>query len=339
MNRARRALLLFLTMGAMVGLLALSLAHVDWGRAREAFRSAHWAYLPVAALFGLAVFPVKAYRWRIILGNGARPRLGTLYSAIMIGFMVNCIFSRVGEVVRAVVLGAKSEVRTSTALASIALERVFDMMVVLLFLVTSLLWLQPQGAGEGGRALARLRLVGALGTVMFAAGVTFLVLLRLRPQVALRVAHSASGWLPQRVRGHVERFLAKFLEGLVALRSWRQLAFVTALSFVHWSLQVLFFLMAGYCFPDLGLSVPGAMLVFAVSALGVGALPTPGYLGVFTGTIEAAGAIMGLPGPLMFSYAWVCWGANIPLIVAIGLACMWLQGLSARALRDTSTAR
>jgi len=339
MKRFRRIALLSFTMAVMVALLTWSFLRVDWARAVEAFSTARWEYLPIAAFLGLMVFPVKAYRWRVILGEGTRASLATLFSAIMIGFMVNCILSRIGEVVRAVVLEAKGEMRTSAALASIALERIFDMVVVLLFLIVSLLWLRPEAMGEGARALSRLRIAGVLGGLALAAGVAFVVLLRLRPRSGLRIARAASSWLPARVRGHVEKFLASFLKGLNALKSGRQVAGIMALSLLHWSFQVLFFLVVGFCFGDLHITVPGAMLIFAVSALGVGALPTPGYLGVFTGTIEAAGAIMGLPKSLMFSYAWVSWGGNIPLIIAIGLACMWLQGLSAGKLRARTARR
>ena len=78
-------------------------------------------------LVGLLVYPVKALRWRVILGREQTARYRPLLSAVMIGFMANCIVSRLGELIRAAVMSIKGEMRTSTAMASIALERVFDM--------------------------------------------------------------------------------------------------------------------------------------------------------------------------------------------------------------------
>ena len=336
MKRYQRIVALLLTLGLVIGLLAWSLHDVPAGEVLAAFGGARWQFFPLAVLTALLVFVVKAYRWRFILGEASRASLRTLFSAIMIGFMVNCIFSRVGEVVRAAVLGVKRETRTATAFASIALERIFDLASVCLFLVVALLWLPTADSTKAVESLASVRWAGVALGLLFAAGVLFLVLLRLKSEGTIRLALFCVSWLPGRLRPHVEGFLESFLKGLNTLRSVRQVLWLMALSLVHWMLQTLYFLFIGYCFPGLGLALSGAMLIFAISALGVAALPTPGYLGVYQGAIIMAGKIMAVPASdaaLFSSYTWLCWAGNIPPIILVGFVFLWVEGLKLSELR------
>ena len=335
MSKRLRILLLILTMEIVAAMLVFSFRwkQVDLSDALRALRTARWRFLPLGILIGLMVFPIKAWRWRIILGPSHTVRFRTLLSAIMIGFMVNCIFSRIGEIVRAAVLGLKKEAPTSTALASIALERIFDLVSVMCFLVVGLLWLGPARAGADPAALAKVRLAGLLGAVVFLLGVLFLVLLRLKPRHTTRLLLLAVAWMPRRLHHRVQTFLQSFLNGLNAIKSLRQVLVLLALSLAHWSVQVLFFFAIALCLPELGLSLPGAMVVFGVSALGVGAVPLPGYLGVYQLSIGLAGAIMALPPSHLVNYEWLTWAANIPVIIAAGFICLWIEGLTLGQLR------
>ena len=339
MRKHSRIILLSVTMAVMAALLAWSFHGKDYDKVLDSFRTVRWWLLPPAIIVGLLVYPIKAWRWRLILGQGPRPGFRALYSAIMIGFMVNCIFSRIGEIVRAAVLGAKGEMATSRALASIAVERVFDLIIVVLFLVVALLTIPAHATGEGAEKLATLRTVGAFAAAAFVAGAAFLVLLRFIPEATIRLCLHTVAWLPDRLRRHVEHFLRSFLTGLNTLKSLRQVAVILLLSLLHWSMQALYFLLIGFCFTSFDLTVPGAMLVFAVSSLGVGAMPTPGYLGVYQGTIEAAGLILALSPDITFGYAWLAWAANIPAVILVGLVCLWIEGLSLGKLgREAATA-
>jgi len=339
MTSFRRALALTLTTAVIFTLLWWSFHKVEMRDLLEAFRTARWGFLPLAFTMGVFVFLIKALRWRLLIEPLRQVSYKSLLSAIMIGFMVNCIFSRLGELVRAGVLGVKGEAKTSTALATIALERIFDMCTVVLFLMLSLLMLQPDASGKSATHLAQIRTAGALAAIAFVAAVVFLVMLKLYPKPASRLVLMCFAWLPERLRKHVDDFLKSFLKGLDAIQNLKQVVFVLALSIAHWIFQVLYFLFIGYCFADLGLTFPGAMLVFAITALGVAALPLPGYIGVFQGGVMIAAGILALPNASSLSYAWLAWAANIPPIILIGFGFLWVEGLSLGQLRAETTGK
>ena len=331
----RHVAILIFTTAIIAALLAWSFRKVEnpekvW----EAFRTARWGALPFAFLAGMLVFPLKAWRWGMILASEKRIRFMRLLSPIMIGFMANCFGFRIGEIVRAAALAVEGEIKTARGLASIALERIFDMCTVMLFLVIALLWITPSGSEEAEQKLDRIRATGSVMAVLFIIGIVFLVLLKLWPKAMTRFTMTCSSWLPERLRGKVQAFLGSFLSGLNALHSVRQVFVLFLVSIVHWAAQVLYFLFIGYCFPELGLSLAGAMLVFALVALSVSAGALPLYMGVFQAAVSFAVVILGLPSEIGVSYAWLAWAMNIPPIIIIGFIFLWLEGLTLGELKS-----
>ena len=65
-------------------------------------------------------------------------RLHTLFSTILIGFMANNVLPlRLGEFVRAYVIGRREKLSVSASFATIVIERVFDGCTVVLFMAVA----------------------------------------------------------------------------------------------------------------------------------------------------------------------------------------------------------
>ena len=344
MKNARHTVLVLLTIAVVIGAMAVTFHYKgNWHDLKMALQTAQWGYAPLAVLAGLLVYPVKAFRWKVILGREQTARYRPLLSAVMIGFMANCIVSRLGELIRAAVISIKGELRTSTALASIALERVFDVCTVVVFLILALQWLGPSSmSAANAETLKRLTDAKLFLGAILAAAVAFLVMLRLLPHWMTGLLERCLRVLPRRVRDRIGGFLQTFLRGLDTLRSWRQVAAILALSVVHWSLQVLFFLLVGYCFPHMEMSVPVALLIFAVVAFGVAGLPLPGYIGIYQFAVLAAGAIIGMQNPeqqaAWVGYSWLSWALNIPFVILVGFIFLWKENLSLGQIRKQADA-
>ena len=119
------------------------------------------ALLIVAALVATAVFPLRAIRWRIILEPVA-PNLpiAQLWRATAVGMMVNNIYpARLGEIARAYALTRETDrVSLTSAVASLAVDRVFDALTLMLLLVGAMLAPDvPGGITIGGQPVERAR--------------------------------------------------------------------------------------------------------------------------------------------------------------------------------------
>ena len=94
-----------------------------------------------ATFCATAIFALRALRWQVILEPvAAKIPFGPLWRATAIGMMVNNVVpARAGEIARAYALTKEAPVPFATALASLAVDRLFDAIVLLLLAASALL--------------------------------------------------------------------------------------------------------------------------------------------------------------------------------------------------------
>lgn len=164
----RRALLAILGVALGIACLWLSTRSVNWPEAVRIFRNADSRLLATGvALFGVDII-LRALRWRTILAFRTPVTAGMSLQALMAGYAVNSVLpARLGEVFRAHYLGRRAHVSRSSVMASIVIERLLDLMAVVLSLAAGLVL---AGGGDGA---SRHVLVG--GAAVAIAAVLFLV--------------------------------------------------------------------------------------------------------------------------------------------------------------------
>lgn len=112
-----------------------------------------------SALCATLIFPLRARRWRTILDPVAPGQpLGALWRSTAIGMMVNNVVpARAGEIARAYALTKETPVPFATAIASLAVDRLFDMLVLLLLGVVAFVDPAfPRDATIAGQSLGNL---------------------------------------------------------------------------------------------------------------------------------------------------------------------------------------
>src|SRR6266550_1138431 len=131
-NRWRGAWLIGLAISVALLAWVLSKSHPD--KVWEYAKHANGWLLLLTIVVATVTFPVRAIRWRLILRDAdGRPfPWMPLWHATTIGFMANNLLpARAGEFARAYVASRQLPVRFTTSLGSIAVERVFDALVML----------------------------------------------------------------------------------------------------------------------------------------------------------------------------------------------------------------
>lgn len=166
--------------GLIISLLALWLAFrsANLAQVAQALREANYFYLLPAALLVWLGLVFRALSWRVILG-GQVP-YARVYHAMNEGYLLNNLLPfRLGEFGRAYLIsrGSRGSVTAAQALSSVVVERVIDLLMILMLLLAYL----PQLAGLGlGTSFAIVSgLIG--GTGLFA-----LVLLARNQALVLR---------------------------------------------------------------------------------------------------------------------------------------------------------
>jgi uncharacterized protein (TIRG00374 family) len=120
--------------GALLTVVALALMtlYLDPGAVLAELEAADPALVALAAVIYLASWPLRGARYRDILGElGYRERLGFLTGAVFISQTGNLVFpARAGDAVRAYVVKARRGIPYPTGFASLAVERVFDLLTI-----------------------------------------------------------------------------------------------------------------------------------------------------------------------------------------------------------------
>ena len=243
----------------------------------EAVQHANYLWIvPGVAVYFVAVW-ARTWRWHYLLRPLRRVPLGDLFPVVVIGYMGNNIYpARAGELIRAYVLRRKEDVSVSASLATIIVERIFDGIVMLIFVVVALP-LAP--------ALPDwLRRVVVLGTIVFfGALIVFLVLASAPQRIATVYNRMVARVIPARLRPGITGILDRFVEGLKSLRSPLDLLMVFFTSLVIWLTETIKYWFVMQAFPSGGFPVSffALLLMNGVVNLATTIPSAPGYVGTF----------------------------------------------------------
>jgi uncharacterized protein (TIRG00374 family) len=275
--------------GALGILLSLALLwwafhDIEWAKVAGAIRAANLWLLLLSALAATGIFPLRARRWRTIL-DPVEPSLpfGPLWRSTAIGMMVsNIVPARAGELARAYALSREvARVPFSTSFASLAVDRVFDSVIVLLLLLTSML--MPGFPAGAAASVARYAVGGA---VFLAAVVVVLYLIVFFPAQIISLFELFARRVAPSFEARGRAILVSFANGLSVLRSPRRFVAVFWWALLHWILNGVAFWIG---FIAVGIHVPLAAAFFTqgIIAISVAIPSSPGFFGVF----EAAGKL------------------------------------------------
>ena len=288
-------------------------------------RTAHYLWiLPGVAVYFFGVW-ARTWRWHYMLRSVKSVSLPRLFPVVCIGYMGNNIYpARAGELLRAYVLRRREAISVSASLATIIVERIFDGLVMLLFVFIGLP-LAPIPSGWRSLVVVfSLLFVGALGLFFIIAA---------SPQRS----QALYNWLidrllPQRFRGSLRGIADRFLEGLHCLRSGRDVAMIFATSIVVWLAETVkyWFVMHAFNF-----AVPFyvLMLMNGVVNLATTIPSSPGYVGTFDAPGIEVLDTFGVNRDIATAYTLVLHFALWLPITLLGAYYMWRESVTREELQ------
>ncbi len=245
----------------------------------DALRAAnYWWLIPSVLVYFVAVWG-RTWRWHYMLRPIKPISLKRLFPVVCIGYMGNNVYpARAGEVIRSYVLKRKEDVSMSASLATIVVERVFDGLVMLMFVFIALPFTPIP---------ANLRSLVIWASSLFFAALLIFFIFAARPDMTRKLyAATARRLLPERLKEAADGFLDRFLTGLHSLRSAREVVMIFLTSVFIWLAETgkYWFIMQGFIGQqDGGFPVPFFVLMLMNGIVNLATtLPSaPGYVGVF----------------------------------------------------------
>jgi uncharacterized protein (TIRG00374 family) len=302
--------------------LLFALRNLHLGDVWAAVRTARYGWIvPGVAVYFFGVW-ARTWRWDYLLRPVKHISLRRLFPVVVIGYMGNNIFPvRAGEVIRAYLLRQREGVSISTSLATILVERVFDGLVMLMFVFIGLPFTPMPGWLQGMVIAASFLFFGALAVFMVLA-------------IKVEWAETVCGWLidrivPARFRPPVRGFADRFMTGLESLRSGRAVLMLFVTSVVIWLAETVKYWFVMHAF-DFSVPFWVLMLMNGIVNLATTIPSSPGYVGTFDAPGIEILTVFGVDRALAASYTLVLHVALWLPITLLGLWYMTRESLSWR---------
>lgn len=290
----------------------------------SALGAARWPWVFAVVVISLVSHMVRAERWRVLLRPVVRAPYWPALSATYVGFGASMVLPlRLGEIVRPALFGRRTGIGLPAALSSVVVERIFDMLFVMLCFVLVALTYDELARYRG--AAWGLAVALALGSVV-------LFVLARRRALADRLIAWAMRPLPSRVAGGAQGIAGSLLDGIGGVGHGPTLATVVSYSALLWGLITLTYLCS---FLALDIDVPlvsASLAAVVVVAFFVFLPQAPGFVGTWQAGCVLALGLFDVPRDLAVSYSFLTWLIQMAVNIGAGATCAAFEDVSLRSL-------
>lgn len=305
--------------------LYLAFRGINYAELWQALQRAQIGWLvPGLVIYFLGML-ARAWRWQYLLNPLKKSSISTLFQTLMIGYMGNNIFPlRMGEVLRAVVLKRRDDISISGCLGTIVVEKIFDAVVVVGFVLLNLGQL-TQLPGRGAMAW-----IGSLATwaaAAFLVGLGFFIWIAVRPKPAqLFLRWVIRTIIPERWRESAVKISDKFLDGFISLSSPKDALMIFLTSILVWLLETGLYWSVSRTM-GLGLNFNQLMLLNGVVNMVLLIPAAPGGLGTFDAAGRAVLEAFAIPSEPALGYTLILRIAIWAPITLLGIIYFIREGL------------
>jgi uncharacterized protein (TIRG00374 family) len=242
-----------------------------WDYLLSTWKSVSKGWLVIMAVIVMISHIIRAERWRMLIApSGNNTKWGYSFLSLMIGYLVNLVIPRGGELSRCYNLFKLDKTPVEVSFGTVVVERVVDLICLMILLSISFIveseklftFIEslPIGSGE-----SRIRILAyAIVALAIIAGVLF--------------------WLyksNEKVRGFFIKTWSGFREGLVSIFKLKKKGLFIFYSAAIWMLYFLSSYAVIRAFPETSHLGIGAMLsLFAIGSIAM-TLPLPGGMGSY----------------------------------------------------------
>jgi hypothetical protein len=314
--------LFFLALGVFfVWLSVRNINHDNWEQIKHAVaRGRKWMIFPVILVLLVAHYS-RAVRWKLLMEPlGYNPSMYNVFSAVMIGYLVNTGAPRLGEVFKCTILARYEKVKADKLIGTILTERAVD--IVCLFVVFLLaIVFQGQIFGQFMRAMLTRFFhdnAGHLSVEKLSMAVGVLLILMLGFYVVLKKFKHID------LVFKIKTVIKNILHGLFSIRYLQHKGWFLFHTMLIWFMYFLASTLGLYALRETQvLGFAGGLTTLAVGTVGM--ILTPNGIGAYPLLIAQLLGLYGLNADTTGNASgWLMWTAQTFIVVAGGLICFIL---------------
>ena len=286
MNSTLKTVLKYLlSIFIMVGFLYFSFRGTDFASLWMILSKTNYWWVIALVPTLLASHLLRAWRWEYLMRPIKKDlKFRNLWAAMMVGYMLNNVLPKVGEIVRPYAITKLEHVPSSAAFGTVIVERIFDIISFMIFIILiptvyngpltqSFPWLEEAGLW------ITLVTLGLMGLFVF---------LMLRRDLVVRLLGFVTKRLSPAKGRRLESITHSFLDGFLFVKDTKNYFIIGILSILIWALYILMMYLPFYGFHIDGVNIVErysldwrtAFVVQAISSIGM-IIPTPGATGPY----------------------------------------------------------
>jgi hypothetical protein len=310
-----------------------------------------WIIPTVAAI--LFAFGLRAARWRFILASNYPVGFWQAFHPLMIGFMINCVLpGRVGEFARPLVLNRKEAVPVSTGLATVAVERIFDLIILLLLFlaVSSFIRIEPGfNVTFGGyrldyevlvtvfNGMLKIGFLMVIGLFLVTLGKTRELANRLilsAPELLFFASKSSKDRLKEKVCRPAVRIIENIASGMALIKDPKRIIICFIYSLAVWFFTALSYYLFSIGCPQIDLTLSEITAVMVIICFVIALPSVPGYWGLWEAGGVFAMLLFGVSESEAAGYTLANHAVQIVPVVLVGLVSAWISGVNIRQVYE-----
>ncbi len=299
----------------------------------DSFKSANYLWFVVALVINLLSHWLRALRWNLLLeAIEYKPRIGTTFSGVVVGYLANLAIPRLGEVVRCGILNRYEGIPLQKSLGTVVSERVIDMITMVLIIVLALVvefqvlknYIFEHLPTNFDTKKLQILLILFVLAILLMVGLFFLFRKKL---------------LKNKLFIRIKQIVLGFWEGIKSVIKLKNPWLFVGYSLGIWICYFFSFYVIFFCFAETShLSLEAGLMGLVMGSIGV--ILTPGGIGVYPVLIAEALAIYGVPEITGYAAGWLAWISQQIDVAIVALICLvWLSVSSRkkekRAIIDT----
>lgn len=280
------------------------LSQNDISAIKNSFQTANYWWVFLSLILGILSHLSRAYRWQYLLQPlGYKPKYINSVMTVLVGYLVNLVVPRAGEIARATGISKYEEIPFEKAFGTIVSERIADV-IMLLSIIATAFFLQTELLSKylfsEEKSNSNLWIYLLIGAVLL--GFLFFKLLKKSNNPIVK---------------KLQDFVYGLLQGIISIfRMKKKWAFIFHTIFI-WAMYVLMFYVVKFALPETA-NLPFSAIIVGFVVGGLSMALTNGGLGTYPVFVASAITLYGVSENPALAFGWIMWTAQTIMVIAFG---------------------
>jgi uncharacterized protein (TIRG00374 family) len=310
-------------LGVAAALLLYALKGMDVKKVFQQISSANIFWVSVSGFISIVAFVVRAHRWNLLIEPmGYNPSLKNTTYSVLIGYLANLAFPRLGEVSRCGALSKAESIPFNKLLGTVIVERIIDVVCLLIcILLAAAIEFKRLGNFFTEKIFDPLnekfqKLTAS--PLLFSVVIIALIILLIAVIYFFRKSNK------QGSESKVNKIIKGFIDGLKSVGNLKRPGLFIFQSAFIWVLYFLGVYTALYAFSfTSGLGATAALFLLVAGGIGMSA-PVQGGIGAYHLLVKEGLILYGVTAENGLAFAFMLHGLQLILVIVLGIISLFL---------------